>query len=650
MKILFVLLAALAVANANSYTHCGCKRFLVYPKPQAFCYHIQYKSCWCSYKYYEPVLHVYPGKDCGTLGWTETPIEDLQTEMENLLKESLLEITKTMALRKVVFVRQLTKTADEYKEEYKKNITRYYAYYIASVDSILRKEHLIKERNDLIEEYNEQLNQKVTVAVEKCTMDILAKITTIAVYHKKLVKSAVGCLETREQKIEEYITALENQCKLYVGRFVSKHLAILEQNKKYYRATLAKVHGSALWKKAKVDAVIEVYHEQEAKKISVLANEYAATLNTCKAKLITNYRCAYKCYMSNSCLRFYKKTYYSYCRNLGCWYKYTPSYCVVRKTLCPFYYPYKPISFSCLRTCVFPAVVRNGATIIKELEEKLGKAIKEYVVIFTAWKTKWVQYHTEYCDKYNEILKERHEWYIRRVIARFVVENNSTELTTFQKAEIAKLKKELNERRTEAVLTYKKKLLNLLLECVAKFNENVEEYKEKALNLIKGIAKAFDACLTKRKTDILAYRFKMIKHSFSEKEIMRKDMIKSKLVHLGRYKEMLKTYHDGEEFPEEVDAMIEAYEDKLENYCEDILEECTKDWSAAIPKLTHHYACSYTCREGRFCMPKFCFGGYFRWVVKYPTAKCYTYYYRCYRTTCNYRVFYQKGCYRYGCH
>jgi len=53
-----------------SYRYFYRKHFCVYPRPSSFCFNVYYKTNWCSYRYYAPVLKFYPGNTCGTEGWT----------------------------------------------------------------------------------------------------------------------------------------------------------------------------------------------------------------------------------------------------------------------------------------------------------------------------------------------------------------------------------------------------------------------------------------------------------------------------------------------------------------------------------------------------------------------------------------------------
>uniref|UniRef100_H2YLM1 Uncharacterized protein n=1 Tax=Ciona savignyi TaxID=51511 RepID=H2YLM1_CIOSA len=646
MRILFILLALVAVSKSTtSYSCYGYRRCLVYPKKQIYCYNIHYKSSWCSYKYYEPVLHVYPGDDCGKDGWTEKTVADLQVEMENLLKEALLKISQKMTQYKLEFAAKLTENANSYKEMVKNKLTNYYAYYIECAKAEEEKERLpTRKRNDAIKKYNEEIDAKVTAATEKCAADILAKIKCITDYHAKLVENGVKCLGQRNTKISEYANALVEKCKGYVTKFTEYHMAILEQKKTYYRSSLDKVHGSPDWNKDCVDQVM-VYHDQEVAKINVLVIEYAKKLVAYKLKLISSYTCSYRCYMSNSKLRFYKRSYYSSCKRLGCWYRYKSTYCIVKRSLCPFTYVYKPVNYCGLKTCVFPAVVRDGSTIITEFEAKLEKSIEEYVAKFAAWKVKWTAYHIEYSEKYDEIMKARHDWYIGYLRSQYICANNNSELTSEQEAKIAEVKEELDAKRSAAVLAYKTKLVDLILECAAKFAKSVEDYKTKVKAYIKKLADDFDERLAKRVADIAEYKKKLGERATAETEKLKEAIFKAKGAHLKRYIDMLKMYHD-DTLPDDVNKMYILYA-KLLGYCNEIVAKSTTHWTELIPKLVLHYSCCYVVKEPVCRFPTYCFGGYYTWSVKYPTASCYKYHYNYYRKCRSYRVSYCRGYYSY---
>jgi len=61
----------------------------------------------------------------------------------------------------------------------------------------------------------------------------------------------------------------------------------------------------------KTDAVIRLYRTKEEGKIDKIVSEYVEKLGDYKSNLVKYYRCAYRCYLSTSCLQFYKKYYYN---------------------------------------------------------------------------------------------------------------------------------------------------------------------------------------------------------------------------------------------------------------------------------------------------------------------------------------------------
>jgi len=63
----------------------------------------------------------------------------------------------------------------------------------------------------------------------------------------------------------------------------------------------------ANFEKDKTDAVIRVYHDKEVKVIKKLSLKYLARLSKCKDKMVISYACSYRCYLTTSCLQFYKK-------------------------------------------------------------------------------------------------------------------------------------------------------------------------------------------------------------------------------------------------------------------------------------------------------------------------------------------------------
>jgi len=64
------------------------------------------------------------------------------------------------------------------------------------------------------------------------------------------------------------------------------------------------------FEKEKTDAVVLLYRKNEEKKVDDIVKEYSEKVGEYKLKLVRYYRCSYRCYLSTSCLRFYKKYYY----------------------------------------------------------------------------------------------------------------------------------------------------------------------------------------------------------------------------------------------------------------------------------------------------------------------------------------------------
>jgi len=59
------------------------------------------------------------------------------------------------------------------------------------------------------------------------------------------------------------------------------------------------------------DVVIRLYRTKEERKIDKIVSEYVERLGEYTSNLVKYYRCAYRCYLSTSCLQFYKKYYYN---------------------------------------------------------------------------------------------------------------------------------------------------------------------------------------------------------------------------------------------------------------------------------------------------------------------------------------------------
>lgn len=60
-----------------------------------------------------------------------------------------------------------------------------------------------------------------------------------------------------------------------------------------------------------INYVTSYYYNSELNIARGCMAEYTAKLNSYKSKLIGFYTCSYRCYMTNGCLNFYKRSYYN---------------------------------------------------------------------------------------------------------------------------------------------------------------------------------------------------------------------------------------------------------------------------------------------------------------------------------------------------
>lgn len=54
------------------------------------------------------------------------------------------------------------------------------------------------------------------------------------------------------------------------------------------------------------------------------------------------------------------------------------------------------------------------------MQAKVDEFVKSYTATFVAWKLKWIEYHNEYLEKYEAIIKERHAFIYRMKYSYFV--------------------------------------------------------------------------------------------------------------------------------------------------------------------------------------------------------------------------------------
>uniref|UniRef100_H2YRI4 Uncharacterized protein n=1 Tax=Ciona savignyi TaxID=51511 RepID=H2YRI4_CIOSA len=633
MKLLLVLLACFAAANAGSYSYYYTHKFHVFPVASTYTYNVYFRSNWCSSAYYSNVLKVYPGADCSKEGWTETPVSELVAEMENSLKDSLFKITTEVMDRRNAWLKKLDEVIAAYKANYKSYLTKYYDYKITCAETQAEKDELIKERDGKINEYFAKLDASRNEALKKYNEAIAAKLTAIKDYHKKLIENATKCLNTRVEKVKEYKKDLALKIKSYVAKFLEYHVAVLKQKETYYRQVLAKIYGSAEWEKTKVDAVMVSYHRQELREISKLGKEYTAKLAGYMKKLVNYYTCSYTCTLSNSCLRFYQRNYYSCSYRLGCWWRFTSSYRCVRACLAPFSYCWRKVNYKGLCTCDVNKVNKPVTDIVSAMTTKINAIINEKTTSFNALKAKWESYHADYVKAYSKIIADRHVFYIKYMTQQYarmnLFNNGSSDLTPEQKAAIAKLTTELNQKLVSAVAEYKKKLAESISACVASFNKGIASYKKLAFEYVEQVKAKYNTCLSTRAKNIAVYKAKLEKNRDMQKEALEKNIKAAKEYHLKAYDALLSKFHPGT-FESTVVAMKNAYVSKVAAYCQKVLSDFDAYQATTISALVQHYSCHYKC-SASYCVPTYRCGVYFKWTFQLPTQQCYSLYYTCYR-------------------
>jgi len=94
------------------------------------------------------------------------------------------------------------------------------------------------------------------------------------------------------------------------------------------------------------------------------------------------------------------------------------------------------------------------------------------------------------------------------------------------------------------------------------------------------------------------------------------------------YISLLRCYH-GDKLPKAATDLRDIYEKKLVDFCRSVMDDFDKHYAELVPKLIHHYSCSYKCRAD-VGLPTYKLGTYNKWTIKNPSASSYKYYYSSY--------------------
>ncbi|XP_076809865.1 uncharacterized protein LOC143452699 [Clavelina lepadiformis] len=628
MKLLLVLFACIAASSALSYIHpynywCAHK-FCVFPTTNCYTYSIKFNHAYCDIKYYAPYLKYYPNDRCGQPSWRESSVPDLEKELRGCLRPHYIKASQDISSQKGQFINSICAAHAKYTNEFEHYIKIYYNYLCAY--PLANKSVLIAERDRRINEYKQRLLQAKLAAVGRYCTAARAKLSMVAQYHEKMVKSTVDCLNTRLQKLAEYKTKLDAKIKDYVNKFTAMNLAICGKNVAGYRAALHKLYdnGQSYWEYWKLNLVVSSYHSTQKFKVYSLSRQYAAHLAQYRAKLVQYYTCAYRCYAGYG-NRFSSKTYYTNCKSLGTWYCYKNTYKYARYSLSPFVYKYRSCTYKNLKKCdVNDAGSIDG--VVAELTKKRDEVVRARTAAFSSWKSKWISIHLQYIAKYEQIIKDRHNWYIQYLRTKYtcngVISYNYV-------IEINRQCAALQAQSKKLVAEYKAKLAAQILDCVTKFTARIAAYKKSVNDLIAKVKASFETCKTKRTAAIGAYKKKLEAQRDAARKNFIEKMYKAKNVHWRSYHDMLEFYHGSCYYKNTyVRWMYSCYADRLVSNCNVVIRQFDADWRKKIDDLVQHYACSYKCTMKTYCAPTYHCGSYFNWVVKIPTPTSYCFQYR----------------------
>ncbi|CAK8695900.1 unnamed protein product [Clavelina lepadiformis] len=620
MKLLLVLLACVAAANAYSYSYwCG-HQFYVYPSSYCLRYRVAFNPYWCSLSYYSKVLKTYPGEKCGEAGWTETPVATLTGQVSNALKAELTKITGDLNAARTKWYNEVTGVYNNFIAEHQKYITIYYNWLKVKFPAEAAKYNT--EMQKKCAEYKKKLDDQKATADAAYRKAITDKISSVAEYHKKVVKAFSDCLTTRATKLSEYKDTSAKKIQEYVKKFVTAKFAIIEKNKENYKKALVKLFDA---QPAAVDHATTYYREQMKIKVYGESRKYLDNLTKYYAALVKAYTCAYSCSVGG-CLGFSKRSYYSGCTRLatfksaiGCKYYGLGAY----------NYKVRCGTYKNLKTCDLAAVAKgNIDQVVADLEKKRDDTVTARTTAFNTWKSKQQGLNTQYLAAYRKIVCDRHTWYINYLTSRA---NCDGVITSAEQTEINQERSRLAAEKTKLYNAYKAKLDKIITDAQTSFNKRMADYKKAVNDLITKIRGYFNACTTKRTKAISDYKKKLEDKRDAYKVELNKKLVASRTAHLAHFQKMLDCYHGEGSTASAVTQLKSAYTNYIVGKTNTMVRNFCTEYQKKIDNLVKHYSCSYKCRVSAcYSLPSYHCGSYYSWHFSAPKASCYTFKYSLY--------------------
>ncbi|XP_077975669.1 uncharacterized protein LOC120332195 [Styela clava] len=650
MRILILLLACLAIANAASYVQHPCgytkysiRRFYVFPTSACLKFRVHFSTSWFTTKYYSSVMSSYPGTKCGTDDFQEMTKIEFKTNLEKKLKSKADAILKEMNEHYDTWLVNFNLRMESCKTTFADRVNEYTNKFLKYVPEE-RRAAVSEKMDKAVSTFTAKIDKMASTTAIKYKSAIQKRHNKLIAFHGRIVNAALKCFQTRSDKIAQFKKALTGRIKEYFAHFKKVMSKLNEKKVKVYRCLLYKMHGSKTWEKEIVDAVVNEYKTKLSNKLDVTFNSYADKINGFKDVIVQRYACSYQCTTYTGCLNFFKKKYYNSCKKLGTWwtFRYTKKISCFKFANYR-YYAWKKPEFKKLKTCDIETVNKSPA----EFEVDLSKKVKTLVSVakeaYKAWELKWTGLHKKYYEEYQTIVTKRHKWLIKALEATYYVRQGRLCKMALCKIESYTMK--LASQKTKALKCYEKMLADRLSTSGKIYVKRIEKYETNLKKLAEKITARYQTCLNTRMKKIEKHTQTLNEKKDKLREALKNGLTKVSKMKINQYKKMLAFYF-GEEFEGAVSDLFGAYKSKVNSQYLAILDEFDQYWNDMIPKLEQHYACGYKCNYAvKFTLPVMNCSS-FQWRIVYPTTCSYKFSLKYYRHYYGYVLKQNKsGCY-----
>jgi len=568
MKFVAVFLACIVAAQAAtyscpSYDYWCSHNFHVLPSQSYYCYTVPFKTSWCSAKYYADCLAEFPKTQEDSCDAEITDLDTFISGYEDKLLGARQTIEAEMNEDLAPFTTEIDNLHATYIDTFKLYLKNCFA-----EDSA--------EYTTKVATYETELGEARTQALANFATAVSNAVARIETFHKKIVASFRGCLETRTCRINSYNTKLGERATEMKTKYTEALTAIVTKRVNWVKSVFEKLYAET----DKVDsyaAAMEKYECDLVIQIAVLTGDFNSKVDEAVTKLKESYRCNYKCFFNTGCYGFSKKTYSRSCVQFPS----PPKYSFKFVGMSAFNADWNGTAYKCLRTCTVAEKnpTFDDQTHIDEIESKTSG----YKTDLSNKVIEWNQQIADWKSTAQTGLTEKITCLLPKTYCG--VAPTEEEIVAFQQP--------LQTQAQTWIDLKEKELLAQVSAIESRITCSIDSWKTNALAYITKVKEQFTCWVNNKNTKIASYKTCLETRRTTQRAELQK--------RLNALADQHKCQFDGfyecsfGDLPEEqvFTDLQTAYKGCVDIKVNDIIAKFDAFWAEWQPKLEEHYECGF---------------------------------------------------------